>query len=88
MSKRRNTHKKHYSRKKRHTRKKQYSQKKQNSYKRRHNYRKKRNINLIPGTQSIPIFSKPKKIHTQSIVVNKPEPSGNIIIGMRDYFKG
>ncbi len=50
-------------------------------------YRKHRKKSIIPGSKSVPIFSAPKKVKSESILINAQQPSVNIIPGLRNYMK-
>jgi hypothetical protein len=75
----RNSHKRHNYTHKRHS-------KRHNKSHKRH--RKRRQIVLLPGSQSIPIFTTPQKKYATKIAIDKEHnQSGNIISGLRDYIK-
>ena len=52
---------------------------------RRHLYRKQRQIRLIPGSQSVPLFTSPEKKNSNVIIVNDDHKSGNFVPGLRTY---
>jgi hypothetical protein len=91
MNKHKNT-KKH--RKTNHKKRKQYTRNNKHKITRHKNKRQytkrsyKHNvITSIPRSQSIPIFTKPEKIHSTNIIINKEHNYGNIISGLRNFLK-
>ncbi len=70
--------------------KKRHRHSKSHRHSKRHirRHSKRRGLVLLPGSQSVPIFTPPQKKHTNKIVVNEEHiQSGNIISGLRDYIK-
>lgn len=82
MNKRKNT-KKH--------RKTNYKKRKQNTKTQKRHYTKRiykhKEFTPIPGSQSIPIFSKPEKTQSNSIIIDRQQNYGNIITGLRNFLK-
>ena len=72
-------------------RKTNYKKRKQNTRKHKRHYTKRiykhKEFTLIPGSQSIPMFSKPEKTQSSSVIINREQNYGNIITGMRNFLK-
>jgi hypothetical protein len=91
MNKHKNTkkHTKKY-RKTNYKRRKQNT-KTQNTRKHKRHYTKRiykhKEFTPILGSQSIPIFSKPDKTQSNSIIIDREQNYGNIITGLRNFLK-
>jgi hypothetical protein len=81
MSKKtRKIHKRHVKRHRMHKRNRT-----QKRHTRRHLYRKRRQILSIPGSQGLPLFSKPVNKKSNRILINNNTMvSGNMIPGLRN----
>jgi hypothetical protein len=47
-------------------------------------YKKRRSVLKLPRSKGVPLFVEPEKTHSQSILVNQYQPSGNMIPGLRN----
>lgn len=73
------------SRKTKRVSRKKNTSKKHKKYTRRHLYIKRRQILSIPGSQGLPLFSKPVNKKSNRIVINNnTRVSGNMIPGLRN----
>jgi hypothetical protein len=73
------------SRKTKRVSRKKNRSKKHKKYTRRHLYRKRRQILSIPGSQGLPLFSKPVNKKSNRILINNNTMvSGNMIPGLRN----
>ena len=57
--------------------------------KRRHLYRKRREIQIVPGSKSVPIFSPPDKKNNTPILDSSSNLNHevNLVPGLRNYLK-
>jgi hypothetical protein len=78
------------SKKRSHTKRRQTKRRhnKRSQTKKRHLYRKRREIRIIPGSKSVPLFSKPEKKTNTPIFNNFTDKRHiNMIPGLRNYLK-